>query len=153
MSPRYFKVKASGSVRRVMSLRGVALSSRLVGGTRCSTPLSLSFFRTVLLLDQFFNIIKHSYNSPRLFALMISSYAICLKPRRGSKESRSDEYMFRFDPGHDETYVGNIIKTDVSSNICFSFDPALIIPSSDSAQKVAFPGPRTLQFQLDSLLF
>ena len=37
--------------------------------------------------------------------------------------------MFRFDPKLDETYVGNIIKTHVSSNICFSFDPTLSISS------------------------
>ena len=33
--------------------------------------------------------------------------------------------MFLFDPKLDEVYVGNIIKTYVSSNICFRFDPTL----------------------------
>ena len=33
--------------------------------------------------------------------------------------------MFLFDPKLDEMYVGNIIKTYVSSNICFRFDPTL----------------------------
>ena len=33
--------------------------------------------------------------------------------------------MFLFDPKLDEIYVGNIIKTYVSSNICFRFDPTL----------------------------
>ena len=33
--------------------------------------------------------------------------------------------MFLFDPELDEIYVGNLIKTYVSSNICFPFDPGL----------------------------
>ena len=37
--------------------------------------------------------------------------------------------MFLFDPKLDEIYVGNIIKTYVSSNICFRFDPTLSVSS------------------------
>ena len=45
--------------------------------------------------------------------------------RRGSKVFRSEKHMFLFDPKLDKIYVGNIIKTYVSSNICFRFDPTL----------------------------
>ena len=60
----------------------------------------------------------------------------CLKPhRRGSKVFRSEKHMFLFDPKLDEIYVGNIIKTYVSSNICFWFDPTL----REFANKALFP--------------
>ena len=39
--------------------------------------------------------------------------------------------MFLFDPKLDEIYVGNIIKTYVSSNICFRFDPTLRVGLSN----------------------
>ena len=64
--------------------------------------------------------------TPRVATVRLCNIYRCLKPhRRGSKVFRSEKHMFLFDPKLDEIYVGNIIKTYVSSNICFRFDPTL----------------------------